>query len=41
MNKEELDELRLLMIIVRQEMEIQVAYLPETLRFEDALIYPN
>ena len=41
MNKEELDELRLLMLIVRQEVEIQVAYLPETLRFEDALVYPN
>jgi len=29
------------LIIVRQEVEIQVAYLPETLRFKDALIYPN
>jgi hypothetical protein len=41
MNEKELDELRLLVMIVRQEVEIQVAYLPETLRFEDALIYPN
>jgi len=41
MSEKELDELRLLMLIVRQEVEIQVAFLPETLRFEDALIYPN
>lgn len=41
MNEKELDELKLLVIIVRQEMEIQVAYLPETLKFKDALIYPN
>ena len=41
MSDKELEELRLLVMIVRQEMEIQVAYLPETLKFEDALIYPN
>ena len=39
--EKELDELRLLLMIVRQEVEIQVAYLPEILKFEDALIYPN
>ena len=41
MSEKELDELRLLLIIVRQEVEIQVTYLPEILKFEDALIYPN
>jgi hypothetical protein len=41
MSDKELEELRLLVMIVRQEVEIQIAYLPETLRFEDALIYPN
>jgi hypothetical protein len=36
-----IDELLLMAFLVRQELQVEIAYLPLTLKFEDAIIYPN
>jgi hypothetical protein len=36
-----IDELLLMAFLVRQELQVEIAYLPGILKFDDAIIYPN
>ena len=42
MDEQELNELRLIMFLITQELETtQIVFLPETLKFEDSIIRLN